>query len=139
MSLLMLFNNLYKNSWLPKVTLCISGQKLAVLSHRCQHYDRCCAFGCMQRATEQQPGRTCCTAAHPHSATHCSWRLPPPRVTHYRSYRQEKSTSWGTTQYICYGIVSTVNILTQVFSHKNCKLKKQNIHPEITRLMSRMI
>lgn len=42
-------------------------------------------------------------------------------------------------QYLCYGTVSMVKILTQVFSHKNCKLKKQNIHPEITRLMSKMI
>lgn len=32
MSLLELFSNLYKNRWLPKINLCTSSQKFAVLS-----------------------------------------------------------------------------------------------------------
>lgn len=60
-------SNLYKNRWLPKVSLCTPSQKRAVL---CKGVNAIEDVVLLDVRKEQQPGRTRLPPAHPHSATH---------------------------------------------------------------------
>lgn len=89
MSLLALFTNLYKNRWLPKVSLCTPSQKRAVL---CKGVNTIEDVVLLDVQKEQQPGGHVCPLL-----TRTVQPTETPRATHQRG--SEKETKHLTGHY----------------------------------------